>query len=68
MITLTKIDNTAVLVNSDEIEYAEAGHDTTITFKSGKKMIVKESYQAIIERVVLFRQMCVKSEIKLETK
>lgn len=67
MITLTKIDNSSVLVNSDEIEYAESGHDTTISFKSGKKIIVKETYQEIIQKVVSFKQMCDNSNNKIET-
>jgi flagellar protein FlbD len=58
MITLTKIDGSAVTVNSDEIEIVETQHDTTVSLKSGKKLIVKESADEIIAKVIYFRQLC----------
>ncbi len=58
MITLTKIDNSAVTINSDEIEIVETQHDTTVSLKSGKKLIVKESADEIIAKVIYFRQLC----------
>lgn len=58
MITLTRIDSTSITVNSDEIETVESFHDTTITLRSGRKIIVKESAAAIIEKVIHFRREC----------
>ena len=58
MIVLTKIDKSEILVNSDEIEIAEQSHDTTISFKSGKKIIVCESYSQIIQKVTEFKKAC----------
>ncbi|MBK9247731.1 MAG: flagellar FlbD family protein [Ignavibacteria bacterium] len=58
MITLTRIDATSITVNSDEIETVESFHDTTITLRSGRKIIVQESSGTIIEKVVLFRREC----------
>jgi uncharacterized protein YlzI (FlbEa/FlbD family) len=58
MIILTKIDRSQILVNSDEIEIAEHSHDTTISFKSGKKIIVSESYSEIIRKVAEFKRTC----------
>lgn len=58
MIILTKIDNSEILINADEIESAESGHDTTITCKSGKKFIVKEKYSDIIKKVVDYKKEC----------
>ncbi len=56
MIILTKIDNSEILINADEIESADSGHDTTITCKSGKKIIVKESYSEIIKKVIDYKK------------
>lgn len=58
MINLTRIDGRPLTVNADEIETIESSHDTTIGLKSGKKIIVIESPEEIIERVIAFRQKC----------
>ncbi len=58
MIILTKIDNSKILINSDEIEIAEQSHDTTISFKSGKKIIVCETYSEIIAKVIEYKRNC----------
>ncbi|OGU10307.1 MAG: hypothetical protein A2X61_08530 [Ignavibacteria bacterium GWB2_35_12] len=58
MITLTKIDNSLVTVNADEIEIVETFHDTTVSLKSGKKLIVQESADDIIAKVIYYRQLC----------
>lgn len=44
-----------MVVNSDLIRYAEASPDTVITLVSGDKIVVIESTQELIERVVAFR-------------
>jgi flagellar protein FlbD len=58
MITLTKIDNSLVTVNADEIEIVETFHDTTVSLKSGKKLIVQETADDIIAKVIYYRQLC----------
>ena len=58
MITLTRIDSTLITVNSDEIETIESFHDTTITLRSGRKIIVTESANLIIDSIIRFRQEC----------
>ena len=58
MIVLTKIDGSPLAVNADEIETVETTHDSTVSLKSGKKIIVKENYQQIIEKVVAYRREC----------
>lgn len=56
MIVLNKIDGSEILVNSDEIETADNNHDTTITLKNGKKIIVRQSFEEIIKKVIEFRK------------
>ncbi len=58
MITLTRIDSTPITVNADEIETVESYHDTTITLRSGRRIIVQEAASVIIEMVVAYRQKC----------
>lgn len=58
MIHLTRIDGRPITVNADEIETVETSFDSTITFVSGRKIVVKESAEAIMEKVVEFRRLC----------
>ena len=61
MITLTKIDSRPITVNADEIESVETLHDTTVSLKSGKKIIVSESSEDIVEMVINYRRKCFNS-------
>ncbi len=61
MITLTKIDGTSITLNAEEIEIIESSHDSTITLKSGKKVIVSEKSSEIIDKVIDYKQKCFSS-------
>ncbi len=58
MINLSRIDGRPITINADEIETIESSHDTTVSLKSGKKIIVRESAGAITEMVVAFKRKC----------
>jgi flagellar protein FlbD len=58
MITLTKIDGNKITVNADEIETVESSHDTIISLKSGRKIVVQENYTQIITLVIEYRRKC----------
>lgn len=62
MITLTKIDGSDIVVNSDEIEFVDVAHDSRISLKSGRKIIVKDTADVIIGKVIQFRQKCYKDD------
>lgn len=44
------------MVNSDLIKFAENSPDTVITLITGEKLIVKETIETVVERVVQFRR------------
>lgn len=56
MITVTRFDNTELIVNADLIEFVEALPDTHITLVTGKKLLVREAAQEIVSRVLAYRQ------------
>lgn len=58
MVTLTRLDGHPIIVNADEIETIESPHDTTIGLRSGKKIIVRETPESIVERVIEYRRKC----------
>ena len=57
MIKVTRLDNTEYYLNPHQIEYIECNPDTTILMLSGKKLVVREDYQTIFERIVQYRRL-----------
>jgi flagellar protein FlbD len=58
MIKLTRIDGRQIVINADEIETVETSHDSTLGLKTGRKIIVKESADEIVGRVIEFKKRC----------
>jgi flagellar protein FlbD len=58
MITVTRINNLPITINADLIEFIESTPDTIITMTNGKKMIVKDPVNVVIEKVVQYRKRC----------
>lgn len=56
MITLTRINHASLILNSDLIEHLEVTPDTVISLTTGQKLIVLESPEEVVERVVAFRR------------
>jgi len=56
MIQLTRLNHHLLVVNSDLIKLVEQAPDTVITLVNGDKIVVRESAQDVLERVVQFRR------------
>lgn len=56
MIQLTRLNGQPLVVNSDLIKLIEYAPDTLITLMNGEKIIVRESGEQILERIVQFRR------------
>lgn len=56
MILVTKIDGQKIVINAEEIETIEIGLHSVISLKSGKKYLVKESYEEITKLVVEYKK------------
>lgn len=57
MIKVTRINETELVINVDLIEFVEAIPDTMISLTTGKKIMVRESIDEIIERVAGFKRL-----------
>jgi flagellar protein FlbD len=57
MIKVTRLNDTDLVINADLIEFVEAIPDTIISLTTGKKIMVKETIDEIIERVAQFKRM-----------
>lgn len=56
MIRLTGFNNVDFYLNSDLIEKIEITPDTVITTTNGKKFVVKDTPEEIIDKIIKFRQ------------
>lgn len=55
MITLTRLSGSAFVLNSDLIERIDATPDSVVTLVDGKKYVVAESLEEIIDLVRTYR-------------
>ena len=56
MITVTRFDRTELVVNADLIEFVEMLPDTHLTLVTGKKLLVCESADEVVARVLEYRR------------
>jgi len=56
MIHLTRLNQVPLVVNADLIEHIEMTPDTVIALTTGQKILVRESADEIIEKVIRFRR------------
>jgi len=56
MIKLTRLNNQPLVVNCDLIKSVENAPDTVLTLVTGEKIIVRETTEQILERVIAFRR------------
>ncbi len=56
MISVTRLDGNIYWINPHMIESMEKTPDLTITFLSGKKVVVKDSPEELIQRIVDYRR------------
>ncbi|MEX2302655.1 MAG: flagellar FlbD family protein [Bryobacterales bacterium] len=59
MIGLTKLNGRAVVVNADLIETIESTPDTVISLVTGKKFVVLESADSVVDKVICYRRKAV---------
>jgi flagellar protein FlbD len=56
MIQLTRLNHAPLVLNSDLIEHMEVTPDTVVTLTTGQKIVVLESAEEVVERVIQFRR------------
>lgn len=56
MIELKKLNDQAFIVNSDLIEFIEKTPDTVISLTTGRKIVVRESVDEVVKRVIKYRR------------
>ena len=57
MIKLTRFDGSKVAVNAELVKFVEAATDTIVTLTSDQKMLVLETVDEVIEKVIEYRRL-----------
>jgi flagellar protein FlbD len=56
MIEVTRLDGKTYFVNPHQIEYIEYNPDTTMTMLSGKRLVVRDDFEVIQQRIIEYRR------------
>ena len=56
MVKLTRLNNNTIAINPDHIGWVEELPDTTLFLIGGDKVLVRESLDELVEKVVEFRR------------
>ncbi|HHW47831.1 MAG TPA: flagellar FlbD family protein [Clostridiaceae bacterium] len=56
MIRLLRLNGSDFVLNAELIETVEATPDTVITTTNGKKLVVKDSIEEVIEKVIEYKR------------
>jgi len=56
MIQLTRLNGQPLVINSDLIKLVENTPDAVISLVNGEKIVVRETVEQILERIVQFRR------------
>ena len=57
MVQVTRLDNTVYYINPHQIEYVESNPDTTLIMLSGKRIVIREDYPTLFQRIVEYRRL-----------
>ncbi|MCZ6634763.1 MAG: flagellar FlbD family protein [bacterium] len=56
MIRVTRFNKTILYINADMIEFLESTPDTIITLNTGRKVLVRETVDEVIDKVVTYKR------------
>ncbi|MBI2267001.1 MAG: flagellar FlbD family protein [Armatimonadetes bacterium] len=56
MIKVTRLNQTELVINADLIEYLESTPDVVISLTTGNKIVVRESVDAIVEKIITYKK------------
>ena len=57
MIKVTRLNGSELVINVDLIESVEAIPDTIVSLVTGKKIMIKETTDSVIEKVAEFKRL-----------
>jgi flagellar protein FlbD len=57
MIAVTRLDGAPILLNADVVEWIEQTPDTLVGLLNGERVLVRESPDELVRRIVAFKQL-----------
>ncbi|MFO7707974.1 MAG: flagellar FlbD family protein [Desulfobacterales bacterium] len=57
MIKVTRLNNSVLRINAENIQSVEANPDTVITFVNRDRLLVKEPVEEVAQRIVQYRRV-----------
>ncbi len=57
MITLTRLNGQALVMNAEKIRYVEQTPDTVVCSDTGEKVMVKENLQEVVRRAIEYARI-----------
>ena len=57
MITLTRLNGQAFVMNAEKIKYVEATPDTVVCCDTGEKMMVRETLTEVMKRAIEYARV-----------
>jgi flagellar protein FlbD len=62
MIKLTRLNQQLVAINPENILWADASPDTTLCLSGGEKVLVRESLDELLDRVIAYQRLIRKED------
>lgn len=62
MIEVKRINGDVIYINPEHIHSIEPKPDTMVTFTDGRTLLVKDSVEEVIERLLAYRRSCLPQE------
>ena len=56
MIKVSKLNGAEYYINADIIDFIESTPDTLITLSSGKKLVVLETVDEVVDKIIAYRR------------
>ncbi|MCH7592618.1 MAG: flagellar FlbD family protein [Planctomycetes bacterium] len=57
MITITRLDKRVIVLNADLIKMLEATPDTIVTLINGDTIVVRESVEEVVQRIIEYQRL-----------
>ena len=67
MIWLTRLNQSPFVLNAEQISHLEVTPDTVIFLTDGRKIVVRENAQAVIDRVIDYRRSIIQPSSTLQS-
>jgi flagellar protein FlbD len=67
MILITRLDGKQLYINAELIQSVEPTPDTILTLTNNAKMIVKETPEVVVERIIQYQRQVRCGDVKVKT-